>query len=59
MPGNAALSQRIIRGLMQTVDVAFAEEWKFDHGIVVPLHFLTPHYDLPTCRSTSTARVRR
>ncbi len=32
---------------MQTVDVAYAEEWKFDHGIMVPLHFLTPHYDVP------------
>ncbi len=45
IPGDAALSQRIIREVMQTVDVAFAEEWKFDHGIMVPLHFLTPKYD--------------
>jgi 2,3-dihydroxyphenylpropionate 1,2-dioxygenase len=30
---------------MQTVDVAYAEEWKFDHGIMVPLHFLTPQFD--------------
>ena len=37
-----ALSQRLIREMMQTVDVAYAEEWKFDHGIMVPLHFLTP-----------------
>ena len=29
------------------VDVAYAEEWKFDHGIMVPLNFLTPHFDLP------------
>jgi 2,3-dihydroxyphenylpropionate 1,2-dioxygenase len=47
VPGNAGLSQRLIREVMQTVDVAFAEEWKFDHGIMVPLHFLTPDYDLP------------
>jgi aromatic ring-opening dioxygenase catalytic subunit (LigB family) len=45
--GNAALSQQLIREIMQTVDVAFAEEWKFDHGIMVPLSFLTPQYDLP------------
>ena len=45
IPGNAALSQRLIREVMQTVDVAYAEEWKFDHGIMVPLHFLTPKYD--------------
>jgi 2,3-dihydroxyphenylpropionate 1,2-dioxygenase len=47
VPGNAALSLRLIRSVMNEVDVAFAEEWKFDHGIMVPLHFLTPAYDLP------------
>jgi len=31
--------------VMQTVDVAYAEEWKFDHGIMVPLNFLTPKFD--------------
>jgi 2,3-dihydroxyphenylpropionate 1,2-dioxygenase len=24
------------------VDVAYAEEWRFDHGIMVPLYFLDP-----------------
>jgi aromatic ring-opening dioxygenase catalytic subunit (LigB family) len=47
VPGNAALSLQLLQEVMQTVDVAFAEEWKFDHGIMVPLHFLTPAYDLP------------
>ena len=47
IPGDAALSRELIREIMQTVDVAFAEEWKFDHGIMVPLSFLTPAYDLP------------
>ena len=47
VPGHAALSKRLITEVMQTVDVAFAEEWKFDHAIAVPLHFLTPNYDLP------------
>ena len=46
-PGNRDLSQRIITEVMQTCDVAYAEEWKFDHGIAVPLHFLTPRFDLP------------
>jgi aromatic ring-opening dioxygenase catalytic subunit (LigB family) len=46
IPGDAALSQAIIREVMQTVDVAYAEEWKFDHGIIVPLHFLTPNFDM-------------
>lgn len=44
VPGNADLSQRIIRSVMETVDVAYAEEWKFDHGIMVPLYYLTPEY---------------
>jgi aromatic ring-opening dioxygenase catalytic subunit (LigB family) len=47
IPGNASLSLRLIREMMQTVDLAYAEEWKFDHGIMVPLSFLTPRYDLP------------
>jgi aromatic ring-opening dioxygenase catalytic subunit (LigB family) len=47
IPGNAPLSLRLIREMMQTVDLAYAEEWKFDHGIMVPLSFLTPRYDLP------------
>jgi aromatic ring-opening dioxygenase catalytic subunit (LigB family) len=47
IPGNAALSRRLIEKLLSDIDVAYAEEWKFDHGIMVPLHFLTPRYDLP------------
>jgi len=47
VPGNADLSRRLIGEVMNDVDVAFAEEWKFDHGIMVPLHFLTPRFDLP------------
>ena len=41
-PGSADLSKRIISEVMQTVDVTYAEEWLFDHGIAVPLSFLTP-----------------
>lgn len=47
VPTNTALSLRIIEDVMHTTDVAYAQEWKFDHGIAVPLHFLTPDYDLP------------
>jgi 2,3-dihydroxyphenylpropionate 1,2-dioxygenase len=47
VPGNASLSRRIIETLLADIDVAYAEEWKFDHGIMVPLHFLTPRYDVP------------
>lgn len=46
VPGNSELSRRIIQSLLNDIDVAYAEEWKFDHGIIVPLHFLTPDYDL-------------
>src|SRR5579871_3302617 len=47
VPGNRALSERLIARVMHEVDVAYAEEWLFDHGIMVPLHFLTPRFDLP------------
>ena len=46
-PGNKDLSRRLITEVMQSADVSYAEEWKFDHGIAVPLHFLTPRFDLP------------
>jgi 2,3-dihydroxyphenylpropionate 1,2-dioxygenase len=46
VPGNADLSRRLISDVMEEVDVAYAEEWKFDHGIMVPLHFLTPRNDV-------------
>jgi len=46
-PGDRDLSRRLVSEVMQTVDVAYAEEWLFDHGIAVPLSFLTPRFDLP------------
>jgi len=47
VPGAPDLGRSLVGEIMQTVDVAYAEEWRFDHGIMVPLHFLTPDYDLP------------
>ncbi len=47
IPGSPALSRALIQEIMNDIDLAYAEEWKFDHGIMVPLHFLTPRYDLP------------
>jgi len=47
VPGNASLARRLVGEMMNTVDLAYAEEWKFDHGIMVPLHFLTPNFELP------------
>lgn len=47
IPGKADLSRRLLKSILPAIDLAYAEEWKFDHGIMVPLHFLTPRYDLP------------
>ena len=47
IPGAPEVANQIVRSVMETVDVAYAEEWKCDHGIMVPLHFLTPNFDLP------------
>ena len=47
IPGAPVLARRLAESVMQEVDLAYAEEWKCDHGIMVPLHFLTPNYDLP------------
>lgn len=46
VPGNPDLSLRLIKNVLNRIDVAYAEEWKFDHGIMVPLNFLTPRYDM-------------
>src|SRR5260221_12709291 len=47
VPGSRALSRRLIDGVMQDVDISYCEEWKLDHGIMVPLHHLTPTYETP------------
>jgi aromatic ring-opening dioxygenase catalytic subunit (LigB family) len=47
IPGAPALSRALIQEVMSDIDLAYAEEWKLDHGIMVPLHFLTPRYDVP------------
>jgi len=47
IPGVPDLSLRLVQEIMRDCDLAYAQEWKFDHGIIVPLHFLTPRFDLP------------
>ncbi|NNC78152.1 MAG: extradiol ring-cleavage dioxygenase [Woeseiaceae bacterium] len=47
IPGAPGIARKLTEEVMQSVDTAYAEEWRFDHGIMVPLHFLTPEYDLP------------
>jgi len=44
--GSTELSKRLITEMLQSVDVAYCEEWQFDHGIMVPLHFLDPGNEL-------------
>ena len=46
VPGNSRVSEEIIQIVMKDIDVSYAQEWKFDHGISVPLNFLTPDYDI-------------
>ena len=46
IPGNRDLSERLIQGVMNEADVAYSEEWKLDHAIMVPLNFITPKFDL-------------
>jgi len=47
VPGHADLSKRLISSIMNEIDLSYCEEWKFDHGIMVPLHFLTPEFKTP------------
>jgi 2,3-dihydroxyphenylpropionate 1,2-dioxygenase len=47
VPGAPHLAKRLIQRVMHRVDVATSEEWALDHGIMVPLNFLTPAFDLP------------
>ena len=47
VPGDRRCLWSSSQDVMNEVDVAYAQEWKFDHGIMVPLHFLTPRLDLP------------
>lgn len=47
VPGCKDLTRRLIELVLQRADVGFAEEWQFDHGIMVPLSHVTPTYDTP------------
>ena len=47
VPGAAALSRAIISVVSDHVDIAHSQELLLDHGIMVPLHLLTPRMHLP------------
>lgn len=65
VPGDSELSRRLIKRVMQNADVAYAEEWKFDHGMMVPLSKLTPEYQTPVipininCQAPPLVPLRR
>lgn len=44
--GDPDLGRRLVAEMLNTVDVAYCEEWQFDHGIIVPLHFLDPENEM-------------
>lgn len=44
--GSTDIAKRLVTEMLRTVDVAYCEEWQFDHGIMVPLHFLDPENEL-------------
>lgn len=45
--GRPDIARGLVADMLQDVDLSYCEEWKFDHGIMVPLSLLTPHGDLP------------
>jgi len=48
VPGEPALAETILDACQQNdMDPGFAHEMQFDHGTMVPLHFLTPEMSLP------------
>lgn len=65
VPGDTAISRKLIDAVMQEVDISYSEEWKLDHGIMVPLYHLTPEFDLPivpvniNCQSPPMAPLHR
>ncbi len=44
--GAPDLGKRLVSEMLHTVDVAYCEEWQFDHGIIVPLHLLDPDNEM-------------
>ncbi|AMB60104.1 hypothetical protein AWU67_15940 [Microterricola viridarii] len=33
--------------LTEAIDFAVSHEWRLDHGFTIPLHYLTPNFDIP------------
>lgn len=65
VPGSRDISRRLIQGVLDHAEVSYSEEWKFDHGMMVPLYHLTPRYDMPiipvniNCQAPPLTSLRR
>lgn len=47
-PGDTGLAGEVFSGCSADgFDLSFSESLKFDHGLMVPLYFMTPNMDLP------------
>jgi protocatechuate 4,5-dioxygenase beta chain len=47
--GSPAIAKAMLQyGVEQGFDLASSEEMKLDHATMVPLHFMTPHMQVPT-----------
>ena len=48
VPSDEAVSRQLLAAAWRDgSDLAFSEEMLLDHGTTVPVHFMTPHLDLP------------
>lgn len=48
VPGDPQLSASLLDDLYEAgFEVSFSDELSFDHGVMVPLHFLTPEMNVP------------
>jgi aromatic ring-opening dioxygenase catalytic subunit (LigB family) len=59
VPGNQDLSRRLITHSLENTNVSCVEEWKFDHGIMVPLHHLTLNFSLPIIPANTNCQALR
>jgi 2,3-dihydroxyphenylpropionate 1,2-dioxygenase len=47
VPGAADLARALAGRMQEEVDLSHSEELLFDHGLMIPLHLLTPGMDVP------------
>jgi protocatechuate 4,5-dioxygenase, beta chain len=66
IPGDPELAAQLLDGFLdRDVDMAFSQELKVDHSIVMPLRFVTPDMNVPivpilaNCQAPPIPRARR